>query len=167
MKPMINKLDKISVWLNKLLIWAGGFFLVAMIVLCCANIALRLAWLPIRGTFELMGFFGAVVCAFALGRTQSKGAHIAVNILIDTFSEKTRRVLQGINHLICMLFFALVAWQVALKAATLHRTGEVTETLRIVYYPFTYAVAFGCLILTLIFLVDLLKLIFPQKEAFR
>jgi TRAP-type C4-dicarboxylate transport system permease small subunit len=112
-----------------------------------------------------MGFFGAVVCAFALGRTQSKGAHIAVNILVDSFSPKLRRNLKGVNSLVCLIFFAMVAWQMALKAATLYRTGEVTETLRIIYFPFTYAVALGCLVLALVFLVDLLTLFFPSKEA--
>jgi hypothetical protein len=48
-------------------------------------------------------------------------------------------------------------------AATLCRTGEVTETLRIIFYPFTYAVAFGCAVLTLVFFIEFLKLFFREK----
>ncbi len=154
-------LEKISLFLNRLLLTISGVFLVSMILLCCANIFLRIRWMPIRGTFELMGFFGAIVTAFALSHTQNKRAHISVNVLIDTFSSQTRHILRGINNFICLIFFAIVAWQMAVKAGILMRSGEVTETLRIIYYPFTYAAALGCLILSLTFLTDLLKTLFP------
>jgi len=52
----------------------------------------------------------------------------------------------------------------AVKADILMQAGEVTETLRIIYYPFTYAVALGCLILALTFLTDLLKMLFVDKK---
>jgi len=157
-------LDRLNQLLIRLLTVIGGFFLVAMVLLICTNIFSRNVWVPIKGTFELMGFFGAVVTAFALGYTQQGKGHIAVDVLINTFSEKTRRVLQTFNSGICTVFFGIAAWQVAVKATTLMQTGEVTETLRIIYYPFTYAVAFGCLVLALVLLTDLLKNVWPPKE---
>jgi hypothetical protein len=51
-----------------------------------------------------------------------------------------------------------------MKALTLKNAEEVSETLRIIYYPFTFAVAFGCLILSLALFTDLLKAILSQKE---
>ncbi len=163
----MHVLEKISQALNRLLVLIGGFFLVGMIVLACANIFSRLVWVPIRGTFELMGYFGAVVTAFALGYTQLNKGHIAVDVLVNTFSKKTRRVIRIINHLLGAAFFVLAAWQISIKATTLLRTGEVTETLRIIYYPFTYAVALGCIVLALVLVTDLLKLFIPEKEISR
>ncbi len=157
-------LDRINQFLNRLLTFIGGFFLVAMVLMTCANIFSRNVWVPIKGTFELMGFFGAIVTAFALGYTQLNKGHIAVDVLINTFSEKTRKILQIINNGVCAIFFGIAAWQIAVKATTLMTTGEITETLRIIYYPFTYAVAFGCLVLALVMLTDLLKSLIPQKE---
>jgi TRAP-type C4-dicarboxylate transport system permease small subunit len=133
----------------------GGLFLVAMVVLTCGNILLRLFWLPIRGTFELMGFFGALTASFALGYTQVRRGHIAVDVLVGRFPPRVRRLLEGLNNLVCTAFFSLAAWQVAGKAATLHRTGELTETLRIPYHPFTYGVAAGLSVLALVLLADL------------
>ena len=158
-------LDKISVVLNRLLLWIGGVFLVGMMVLTCANILFRLAWVPIRGTFELMGYFGAIVTAFALGYTQMKRGHIAVDVLVNTFSGKTRNIINVINYILCFLFFSVATWQIAVKATTLMHTGELTETLRIIYYPFTYAVAFGCFILSLVLFTDLLRSFIPKKEG--
>ncbi|OEU67748.1 MAG: TRAP C4-dicarboxylate transporter [Desulfobacterales bacterium PC51MH44] len=158
-------LDRINELLIRLLTWIGGFFMVGMIILTCANIFFRLVWVPIRGTFEMMGFFGAIVTAFALGYTQMKRGHIAVDVLINTFPKKIRKVINVINYTICFLFFSVAAWQIAIKATTLMNSGEVTETLRIIYYPFTYGVALGCAILSLVLFTDLIRSFIPEKEG--
>jgi len=150
-------LERLTHLLNRLLVFVGGLFLVGMIVLTCANIASRAVWEPIRGTFELMGYFGAVVTALALAYTQLNRGHIAVNVLIQRFSKKTQRRLTSFNNAVCMIFFTMVTWQIALKAHGFMKTGEVSETLRVIFYPFTYMVAAGCGVLALVFLLDLAK----------
>ena len=116
-------LEKINRALNNALIWIAGCFLLVMILLTCANVFLRLIWTPVRGTFELMGYFGAIITAFALAYTQLNRGHIAVDILVLRFSKKTQRILSGINNFLSMIFFALVAWQIAKYATTLLKTG--------------------------------------------
>ena len=155
-------LDRISHYLNQILIYIAGLFLIAMIFLTCANVFLRFVWIPVSGTFELMGYFGAVLTAFALGYTQIRRGHIAVDIVVLRFSKKAQGILNTINNVICMVFFALAAWQISKYATNLWETGEVTETLQIIYYPFTYGVALGCAALSLIFLIDLLKLLMKK-----
>lgn len=156
-------LDKVSQFLNQALVWIACCVLATMVLLTCANIFLRSVWVPVAGTFELMGYLGAIVTAFALGYTQISRGHIAVDILVPRFPEKTQKTLNCINYFICMVFFAIVAWQIYRYATTLRQTGEVTETLRIIYYPFTYGVALGCAVLSLVFLIDLMKYLFPEK----
>jgi len=158
-------LDLISLYANRALLFCGGIFLVGMVVLTCANIAGRIFGMPVRGTFELMGFFGAVTAAFALGYTQIRQGHVAVDILINKFSDRTKQALSFANSLAGMLFFTVVAWQIAGKAGILKNSGEVTETLGIVYYPFTFCVALGCVALSLVFLTDLIRAVLPEKEA--
>jgi TRAP-type C4-dicarboxylate transport system permease small subunit len=157
-------LDRISTFLNRLLSWIGGIFLVGMIILTCSNIIFRLTWVPIKGTFELMGYCGAIVTAFALGHTQIKRGHIAVDVLVNRFSDKARNIINAINYTVCFLFFSVAAWQIAVKATTLMNTGEITETLRIIYYPFTYGVAFGCAVLSLVLFTELIRLFSAEKE---
>ena len=156
-------LFRLSRILNRALMWIAGVILVLMILLTCANIFLRLVWIPIKGTFEFMGFFGAVVTAFALGYTQIERGHIAIDIVVNQFSARFRRVLNAINHFICMVFFGIAGWQLTKWATNLMRTGEVTETLRIIFYPFTYAVALGCFVLAVVMLVDFLA-VFTEKQ---
>jgi len=156
-------LDKFSRLFNQILLWFAGVFLISMILLTCANIFLRLVWIPVRGTFEIMGFLGAIATAFALGYTQIKKGHIAIDIMVCSFSKRTQGILNGLNYLILAIFFAIVSWQIAKYATTLLKSGEVTETLQIVYYPFTYAVALGCAALFLVFFVDFLRSVLPRK----
>jgi TRAP-type C4-dicarboxylate transport system permease small subunit len=137
----------------------------AMILITCANIFLRLVWIPIKGTYELMGFFGAIVTAFALGYTQMKKAHTRVDILVDIFPGKVQVVLNAVNLLICTIFFVIAGWYISKYAATLWGTGEVTETLRIVYYPFTYGVAGGCFLISLVMLVEIVKLFYEGRGS--
>jgi len=158
-------LEKISRILNLIFIWLAGLCLAAMILMTCANIFLRLVWMPIKGTYELMGFFGAIVTAFSLGYTQMKKAHTRVDILVDIFSSKTQMILNAVNLFICTIFFVVAGWFIAKYAVTLWSTGEVTETLRIVYYPFTYGVAGGCFLIALVMFVEILKMFYERRGA--
>lgn len=155
--------DKLTSKINQVLMAASGIFLVAMILLTCGNIFLRAVWVPIRGTFELMGFFGAIVTSFALGYTQMRKGHISVDVLFRRFPPPVIRFLDGVNHLVCALFFGIVAWQLGEKGHVLFQTGEVTETLRIIYYPFTYGTAVGCAFLSLILIGHLCGMMVPGK----
>jgi TRAP-type C4-dicarboxylate transport system permease small subunit len=161
----MGAIEKISRILNLVFVWIAGLCLVAMILMTCANIFLRIVWIPLKGTYELMGYFGALVTAFALGYTQMKKAHIAVDVLVTLFNPKAQLILQGINCLICTIFFSIAGWQISQYATTLWKTGEVTETLLIAYYPFAYGVAGGCLLLALVMLVEFLKVLFKRQGA--
>jgi TRAP-type C4-dicarboxylate transport system permease small subunit len=154
---------KITSKINQALMVVSGIFLVAMILLTCGNIFLRFVWVPIRGTFELMGFFGAIATSFALGYTKMRKGHISVDVLFRRFPPRIIRFLDGVNHLVCALFFAIVAWQLGEKGHVLFQTGEVTETLRIIYYPFTYGTAVGCGFLSLILMGRLFGMLMPEK----
>jgi TRAP-type C4-dicarboxylate transport system permease small subunit len=157
-------LDKAGKWINQILVWLAGFLLSVMVALTCANIFFRIAWVPIPGTFELMGYLSAVATAFALGYAQIHKTHISVDVMVQRFPEGIQRILTALNAMVCMAFFAVVAWQIVRYATTLWNTGEVTETLRIIYYPFTYAVAVGCMALSLVFLIEFLKSFFPNTK---
>jgi TRAP-type mannitol/chloroaromatic compound transport system permease small subunit len=63
----------------------------------------------------------------------------------------------GINALICAIFFALVARQCMTYAADLKNYGEVSMTLQMPVYPFVYGIAAGCVLLTLVLVVRFIK----------
>ena len=127
-KNQMKTLEKISLMLNQALTWIAGFLLGGMILLTCANIFLRLVWTPVRGTYELMGYAGAVTIAFVIGYTQIEKSHIAVDILVKCFSVKAQKIISCINSAICLIFFFLAGWQIVKIGTNLMQTGETSET---------------------------------------
>jgi TRAP-type C4-dicarboxylate transport system permease small subunit len=161
---MIKWLTTIELLLQKLLMAAAALFLLAMMLMTCADIVCRRVWKPLPGVFELMGLFGSLVVACALGYTQRRKDHLAVDIVTNVYPKIVQKSLEMVNRLACMLFSVLACWQVSKVAGNLMRTGEVTETLRMIYYPFTYGVAAGFALLAAVFFVEMLKVFAPGGE---
>ncbi len=160
-------LDRVTKCINRVMVLIAGIVLVGMILLTCANIVMRIVHVPIRGTFELMGMFGAIVTAFSLGYTLHKKGHISVDILFHFFPAPVRAVLGAFNDLVCLVFFSIASRQIWKWATTLRDAGELTETLQIIYYPFTYGVAIGCGVLAFVCLTDCIRSVASLKRGAR
>jgi TRAP-type C4-dicarboxylate transport system permease small subunit len=100
---------------------------------------------------------GAVVIAFALGYTQKRKSHIVVDILSETYPDRAKRVLNAISYLISFVFFGILSWVIFDWGMRIMRSGELSETLKIIYYPFIFCVALGFAVLCLTLLNDFLK----------
>lgn len=152
-------------WLNDKSLSFAAFFLTAMVFLSCGNIFLRIIWMPIKGTYELLGFFSAMVAGLALGYAQLKKSHTSVDILTSRYPARLKKAVSGINYIICSLFFAIGGWQVCVWANTLRKSGEVTETLRIFYYPFTFLLGVGFFLLALADLAQFFTMFTKQDKG--
>jgi hypothetical protein len=69
------------------------------------------------------------------------------------------------GNTICTAFFLVAAWHLVRKAMTLNNAGEISETLRIIYWPVILAVALGCLSLSLTLFTGVLGALFPPKDG--
>lgn len=127
------------------------------------NMLLRIIYRPIQGSYELIGFFGAVSVALALGYTQLRKDHVIVTIITDRFSDKVKNLLDRFSYLVSSIFFSVVFWQTFKWGLRIAKSGELSETLKIVYHPFVYMVAIGFLILSFTSLVDFI-ISFRGKE---
>jgi TRAP-type C4-dicarboxylate transport system permease small subunit len=150
-------LDKITGIINKVFVFIAGIFLALMVIITCVNIVSRLLGRPLSGTVELMGFFGAIAATFALGYTQIKKDHISVTVLLDYMPLAARKIAASINDFICMVLSLIAAVEISSIARVIFESQEVTETLRISFYPFIYAAAAGFLLLAAVFFLELLK----------
>jgi len=135
---------------------AGGALLV-MMGLAFGNMALRPFSSPIKGTYELVGFMGSLVASLALGYTQSQRGHTLVDILSSRYPARFGKVVQGLSDLLLGLLFVAITYELLRWARELMREGELSETLRVPFYPFVFGVAVGCGLLTFVFLSDALK----------
>ena len=158
-------LVKVNDFLNKILMIVGSVAVLSLMSLATVNVCLRFFFsAPYRGAYELVGFFGAIVIAFALGYTQKRKDHIVVDILTERFPKRVNRVLDGINYFVTMIFFAIVSWQIFVWGMKISKSGEVSETLKIIFHPFVYTVALGFAVFSLTIIIDFLKNVKGKEE---
>ena len=160
----MNYLEKLNQYLNKILLVLGGIAVLSLMSLATGNVILRVFHMPYRGAYEIVSFLGALVIAFALGYTQKRKDHIVVDILTEKFPKKVNRVLDVVNYSVTLVFFSIVTWQILAWGMKIWESGEVSETLKIIYYPFIFSVAMGFGVLSLTILIDLLKTFQRQEE---
>jgi TRAP-type C4-dicarboxylate transport system permease small subunit len=155
----MNTLEKIDVYLNKILLFGGSVAVLLLMSIATVNAFMRLPFIKAtwRGAYETVGFLGAIVIAFALGYTQKRKDHIVVDILTEKFPKRVNRILDGINYFITTIFFAIVSWQVFAWGMKISKSGEVSETLKIVFHPIIYCVALGFAVFSLTLIIDFLK----------
>lgn len=157
-------IDTIYAFINKILMIIGGIAVLALMALATTNIVLRIFNMPYKGTYELVSFLGAVVIALALGFTQKSKSNIIVDILTDKFPKDLQAFIDKIADNVIMFFFGLVAWQTYTYGMKIYDSNEVSETLKITFYPFVFVVAIGFAFLSLTAFIDLLRKLMREEE---
>jgi len=158
-------LERLADLLRRVLMIAGGVALLALTLLATMNVALRIFRVPVSGAYEVVSFLGAVVTAGALGYTQKRKDHIVVDILSDKFPAPVKRVLDRVSYALILVFFSIVSWQTFVYGKRLLVTGEMSETLRIAYYPFVFLVSAGFAVLALTVLLDLAETVWSRGNG--
>jgi len=158
-------LERLADLLRRVLMIAGGVALLALTLLATMNVALRIFRVPVSGAYEVVSFLGAVVTAGALGYTQKRKDHIVVDILSEKFPAPVKRVLDRVSYALILVFFSIVSWQTFVYGKRLMVTGEMSETLRIAYYPFVFLVSAGFAVLALTVLLDLAETVWSRGNG--
>lgn len=153
----LQLLDRLSALVNEGLAWAAAFILAAMMLFAVADMVLRGFGITVAGSYEVVGWLSAAAMALALGTVQRHRGHVAMELMVVKLGQRSRAVVEALMALMSLLLFAAVAWYVARYGRVLHETGSLSETLRVIVYPWVYLVAAGCLGLTLALLVDFLR----------
>ena len=129
----------------------------AMFLLVVGNIVLRLVWRPIFGTYDYVCFIAAIVVSFALANCAVQRGHTQVELLVSHLPQRAQGIIDSITGILSLGIFSLVTWQCIVLANEMRRAGEVTMTSLLPFHPYIYAMSFGCGLLCLVILVDLIK----------
>ncbi|HAJ28139.1 MAG TPA: TRAP transporter small permease, partial [Syntrophus sp. (in: bacteria)] len=100
----------------------AGAAVMAMMLLTCADVVMRLFDRPIPGTYEIIGFLGALAVAFALAQTSVEKGHIAVDLLVNLLPPRVQIILDVFAALTGTAIFAAITWQSALYAVDLSQS---------------------------------------------
>lgn len=152
------------VWLARRLGITAAVAIFSMMALTCADVILRLFRMPIPGTYEIVSFMGAVAVSFAIAHTSVEKGHVAVSLVVQLLPKRAQAVIESIIAIFGIMLFALIAWQSVLYALDCQRSGEVSLTLQLPFYPIIYGVAFGAAVVCLVLLVDFLNSIASMRH---
>ena len=161
---MMKYLNTLYDFLNKILIILSGVSVMALMLLATGNVVLRIIGVPFRGAYEVVSFLGAVVIAFALATTQQTKSNIVVDILTEKYPKELRLVVDKMADIIMVVFFGIACWQIYVWGIKIYESREVSETLKLPFYPFVFAVAIGFAMLSFTAFVDFLKKLLREEE---
>jgi TRAP-type mannitol/chloroaromatic compound transport system permease small subunit len=130
--------------------------LVVIMMLGVSEVMLRIFNVSIYGVFEMIGFIGSVVVFFSMPQTLIQKGHIRIEVIVARCTKRVQAAVDTVTGLLSIGVCALVVWQACLVATDMLRSGEVSLTLGIPFYPFVYGIAFSCVLLGLVFLSELL-----------
>jgi len=82
---------------------------------------------------------------------------VEIDALVERFPPMVQKIIKSVMLLVSMCFFAFLAWEMILYALTVAENGNLSETMKIPFYPLIYLVALGFVALTFALLVDFLK----------
>jgi TRAP-type C4-dicarboxylate transport system permease small subunit len=122
----------------------GGVSLVFLMLLTVADVVLRACGRPIPGTYELVGFAGALAIGCALPFTSWIGGHVHVDSLICLLPRPGQAILQAVTRLLAMGLFGMLGWNLIRFGLDLRASGEVSPTLELRFYPVAFGLAAAC-----------------------
>jgi len=153
----VDLLNRISALLNKGLAFVAGCCLIAMMLVTVGEMVFRMFGNPMAGTVETIGWLAAVTTAFALGYTQIHQGHVSIDLFTNRLNPRLRAVINILVYLASTALFMVVTWNIFRHAGVLKQSGSLSETMKVIVYPWVYLVSLGCAGLTLALLVDFAK----------
>ena len=153
MTGLLDKVKGISRFLNVI----AGISLTFLMLLTVSDVILRFFKRPIVGTYELVAFSGAIVIGFSLPLTSWMRGHIFVDFFILKFSKKGQDIFNIVTRCLVITLFFLIGWNLLRYGLDLQKSGEVSATLRLPFYPVAW-VGISCFVQCLVLCCDIVKI---------
>ena len=159
-KTLVSKINGLSRFLNII----AGISLTFLMLLTVMDVILRAFKKPIVGTYELVAFSGAVVIGFAVPLTSWVRGHIFVDFFVLKFSKTGRNIFNITTRCLVIILFFLIGWNLIKYGMDLQKSGEVSLTLQMPFYPVAYGVGVCCFVQCLVMVCDILKILGGEYE---
>jgi TRAP-type C4-dicarboxylate transport system permease small subunit len=160
MKGFVHGVEGISRFLNGV----SGVSLTFLMSLTVTDIILRFFGRPIVGAYEIVSFSGALVIGFALPFTSWARGHVYVDFLILKLPQGARKVFNIGTRCLGLWLFLMIGSRLIKYGMNVYRSGELSPTLQLPFYPIAYGVAVCCFAQCLVLLCDIPKILRGSYE---
>jgi len=142
----------------------AGAVLAFMIVLTLCDVILRNLGHPITGSMEIIQYGGSIVFGFSIPYATWMGAQVIVDLITQKLSPKNQKRVKAITRSVGIIIFLFIAYNFFIYALDVKRTGELTASFKIPYYPFCFAISLSFLFQSLTVFCDLIKTVQGEKN---
>ncbi len=160
LEPFFSKVRNLTRFINVI----AGVSITFIVFLTVTDVILRSFRRPIVGAYELVAFSGAIVIGFSLPLTSWLRGHIYVDFFILKFPQKARNFFNVATRCLGIWLFLMIGWNLVKYGMDLQKSGEVSLTLQLPFYPVAYGVGICCFIQSLVLFCDILKIIGGKYE---
>lgn len=151
-------LDNLLNRLSRILIATGIVVLMLLTFIMVAGVISRYFFnRPIPGVLEVIECMMVTLLTLGLAHTAVARRNIIIDILITHLPANMRAGFIAVASVVSFGFFVIVTWASVLYAQSQYAVMAVSSILHIPRWPFASVVAFGCFLLTLVLIGDVVK----------
>ena len=144
--------------LNRFLGVIAGTTLIFVMLLTVLDVILRYFGYPILGVYDLVALGGAIVIGFSMPLATEKKVHVFMEMGLQAYGWIMKQILRLFTRLIVFGISFIAAWNLILLGIGFHQTGEVSLTVKIVYYPIAIGLGICFFIQMLVLVVHILQI---------
>ena len=152
------------VWVGRVMTAVSVVGLLAMMLVTCLDVALRVCGVPVKGAYDVVRVAGAITIACALPVTTAMKGHVAIEYFFQRLNRRWRLAVDSLMRLLMIGGFLLAAVESVGYGVRFLKNGQVTDTIEmpIFWVPWLMAVSFAVTALVVVF-----HLVYPGRELVR
>jgi TRAP-type C4-dicarboxylate transport system permease small subunit len=121
---------------------------------------------PVLGTIEIVEMTMVLGVFFALSYTAVHGGHVDVDVFVSHLPKRAQSILERITYLLGAVIIGFMTYRASVNAIYyLQHPNETSTVLMIPQSPTRIVMAVGCLLLTIVLLVQVFSPYRQSKEG--
>ena len=152
------------VWLGYSMTFISCLGLVAMMMVICGDVILRIVGHPVKGAYDIVRVAGAVTISRSLPITTAMKGHVAIEYFFRKLGRRWRIAVDSVMRLLALGGFVMAAYECVGYGVRFLKNGQVTDTIElpIFWVPWLMAVSFAVTALVVVF-----HLVYPGRGMVR
>ena len=141
--------------------WIEGIgvigLLTMMVITCLDVLGSKLFLRPVFGSIDIVVFAQIVAVAFGAASALILGRHVQVEFFVLLLPGRAQAAVDVIINALGLFLFVLIVWRLAVYGHYMQTGREVSATARIPLYPFAYGIAFACIPVCVVFILEMVN----------
>lgn len=165
---LASLLEKVVNPLSGLLNRVGVSLVLIIVGVVTADVGLRYLFnTPIPGSLEITEFIMPLVVFLAVAYTGVEKRHVGIDIAYQKLGKRSRAVADVVTGLLSTYVVSVITWQLIARAIHALELNEKGDVIGLPHWPSMMLGGFGCGLLVLVLIIDVLRGIGEVNRSFR